>query len=103
MTTIKITGPAARSLLHTIGRDTFDYEGQPEQRIVTTQDGQEVPVWWFQFDNLAADVRMIVMLRTAYLRVMSIIEADAHLRRAGWAFPCSELEVLPKTAQEQAE
>lgn len=103
MTTIKITGAAARSPLHTIGRDAFDYEGQPEQRVVTAQDGQEVPVWWFQFDNLDADVRLIVMMRTAYLRVMSINEADAHLRRSGWAFPCSELEVLSETAQEQAE
>ncbi len=103
MTTIRISGENAHALLHTIGSDTFEYEGQPEQRIVTMQDGQEVPVWWFAFDDLPADVRMIVTLRTVFLRRMQINEADAHLRRSGWAFPCSELEVVPAAEQEQAE
>lgn len=103
MATVKIAGPAARRLLHTINRETFDYEGQPERRTITVKEGKEIPVWWFEFDNLEAEVRLIVLMRTVVVRLMSINEADAHLRRSGWAFPCSELEVLPELEQEQAE
>lgn len=96
---IKAIGPNAFSLIAPLQRDTFVYNGTPEPRTITTNSGEEVQVWLFQFDALEPQFRMLVMMKIALERKLRISDIDAHLRQAGWTFPRVEWELLPEAEQ----
>lgn len=96
---VKAVGLNAIRLIAPLQRDTFVYDGTPEPRIITNKDGEEVPVWLFQFDDLEPQFRLIVAMQIALERKLRINQVDAYLRRAGWAYPRAELELLPEAEQ----
>ena len=100
---IKAVGPNAFSLIAPLQRDTFVYDGTPEPRTITTNSGEEVQVWLFQFDDLEPQFRLIVAMKIALERKLRISDVDAYLRRAGWTYPRAELELPPEAAQPEAE